>query len=588
MDLPDIAPLDTRLSEALQKKIDSKTKPLGSLGELEQMARRLGLIQKNLTPQITQPTILVFAADHGVVASGVSPYPPEVTRQMVQNFLSGGAAINSFCKLHGLDLRIIDCGVKGGPFPSHEKLISSRRAEGTRNLLEESAMSTEEAIRCLERGAQIARAMTEGGCNTIGFGEMGIGNTTSSAVIMAALTGLSPEECTGRGTGLDDAGLKLKTLVVEKALKRIGQHPDPLEILAQTGGFEIAHMAGAMIGTAYANGAVVVDGFVSSAAWLLARTLRPAIVDYTFFAHCSAERGHRKLLETVGAIPLLQLSMRLGEGTGAALAIPLLRAACTFLNDMSSFETAGVSKQVKVEAASSRLKSTISGKMPLLLSKDNERYFDPFDKVMTTRANLPHWQQDSVLYFVTFRLTDSLPKQKIIKIEQQRLLWLQLNPPPLSEEKEKEYWRLFGGRMEQLLDEGYGSCVLKQKHISKIVEEALLKFDKVRYDLGSWVIMPNHVHVLVRPRKGYPLSKILHSWKSFTATKINKLLNRSRPLWQKESYDHIVRSESAQKRIEKYIDESPKKARIKAASSRLFEQKLKRQDAASTLCGATK
>ncbi len=366
MDLPDIAPLDTRLSEALQKKIDSKTKPPGSLGSLEQIARRLGLIQNTLSPRVLKPTILVFAADHGVTASGVSPYPAEVTRQMVHNFLSGGAAINVFCKLHGLDWRVIDCGVKGGAFAAHDRLISSRIAEGTRNLLKEPAMTLAETKDCLTRGVQIAQEVSAGGCTTIGFGEMGIGNTTSSACLMAALTGLPPAECTGRGTGLDDAGLKHKTMVVEKALTRITKNPDPLELLMQTGGFEIAHMTGAMIGAAHANCAVVVDGFVSSAAWLCARALRPAIVDYTFFAHCSAEHGHRKLLDSVGAMPLLELSMRLGEGTGAALAIPLLSASCAFLNDMASFESAAVSKQAKVEAASNRLPTSKSGKMPLL------------------------------------------------------------------------------------------------------------------------------------------------------------------------------------------------------------------------------
>ncbi|MDL5050736.1 nicotinate-nucleotide--dimethylbenzimidazole phosphoribosyltransferase [Oscillatoria amoena NRMC-F 0135] len=311
----------------------------------------------------------------------------------------------------GLDFFVVDCGVKGGPFAPHDKLLSSRMGEGTADFSQEAAMSRDTAIRALESGAQMARQMATGGANTLCFGEMGIGNTTSAAALMAAFTGLAPQDCAGRGTGLDDIGVTRKAAVIARALRKAGPLNDPLDILARFGGFELAHMAGAMIGAAHANCAVIVDGFVSGAAFLAAEKLRPHLRDCTFFAHCSAERGHRKLLDSIGATPLLDLSMRLGEGTGAALAIPLLRAACASLTDMASFESAGVS-QSKVEAASSRLTSTTSGKMPLPLSQDAPRYFEPFDEIKTRQANLPHWEQAGVLYFVTFRLADSLPRKK--------------------------------------------------------------------------------------------------------------------------------------------------------------------------------
>ncbi|MDZ4742922.1 MAG: nicotinate-nucleotide--dimethylbenzimidazole phosphoribosyltransferase [Verrucomicrobiota bacterium] len=365
MKLPEIAVPGESIRVSLQQKIDSKTKPPGSLGELEQIALRLGMIQGTLSPQIAQPSILVFAGDHGVSASGVSPYPVEVTRQMVLNFLAGGAAINAFCNLHKLAFSVIDCGVKGGEFPPHPNLISSRMGEGTRNFQNEPAMTYPEAEKAITQGIEIARATAAKGANTIGFGEMGIGNTSSSSAIMATFTGLPPADCVGRGTGLDSAGISRKAGIISLTLERMAATADPVEILAQVGGFEIAHMAGAMIGAASANCAVVVDGFVSTAAYLVAYHLKPEIKNFAFFAHCSDERGHRKMLEFLDVTPLLQLSMRLGEGTGAALAIPLLQAACAFTEKMASFDSAHVSKS-EVETTSCHLTDEENGKMPIL------------------------------------------------------------------------------------------------------------------------------------------------------------------------------------------------------------------------------
>jgi nicotinate-nucleotide--dimethylbenzimidazole phosphoribosyltransferase len=341
-DLLDIEPLDTSLRDALQRVIDTKTKPPGSLGRLESLALQLGMIQRTRHPRIERPAMIVFAGDHGIAHEGVSPYPQAVTVQMVANFLAGGAAINAFSGVAGLELEIVDAGM-ATPLPASPKLIDAHVARGTRNFAHERAMTRDEAVQALEAGAARVRHHAALGTNVIGFGEMGIANTSSAACLMSRLCGVPIDECVGRGTGLDDAGVARKRDVLAAALER---HPDarePLDVLATFGGFEIAMMTGAFLAAAKARMAIVVDGFIASSALVVADALARNVRDYCVFAHASNEAGHRRMLDYFGARELLSLDLRLGEGTGAALAVPLLRAAAAFVNEMASFESAGVS-----------------------------------------------------------------------------------------------------------------------------------------------------------------------------------------------------------------------------------------------------
>jgi len=334
---------DQALKAALSNKIDTKTKPLGALGRLEAVALQIGLIQQTLSPQLSRPTMLVFAGDHGVVAAGVSPYPQAVTAQMVLNFLQGGAAINVFARQNNMQLRVVDAGVNH-EFPQHPHLIHAKIALGTGNFLHEPAMSLLQCEQALAAGIALAREEAAAGCNVFGFGEMGIGNTSSASCLMSVLCDLPIEECVGRGTGLDDAGLMQKTAILKQALNTHQlTASNPLQVLATFGGFEIAMMAGAMLGAAEQKAVLLIDGFIATTALLLACKLQPEILHYCVFTHCSGEAGHRKLLQYLGATPLLDMGLRLGEGTGAALAYPLVQAAANFLNEMASFESAGVS-----------------------------------------------------------------------------------------------------------------------------------------------------------------------------------------------------------------------------------------------------
>jgi nicotinate-nucleotide--dimethylbenzimidazole phosphoribosyltransferase len=329
----------------LQHKIDQKTKPLGALGLLEKTAKKVGLIQQNLTPEFNQPYMLVFAGDHGAAKAGVSAFPQDVTWQMVENFLSGGAAINVFARQNEMHLAIIDAGV-AHDFGKRAGLINAKVALGTANYLEQPAMTAEQCAQAIARGAEISRNLASNGCNLVGFGEMGIGNTAAASLITHCLTGAALADCVGRGTGLDDAGLARKQALLETALQRYrstGGNNDPLAVLAEFGGFEIAMMVGAMLGAAEAKMTLLIDGFIVSSAALTATKLFPALLDYCVFCHRSAEPGHQAQLQAMQAEPLLDLGLRLGEGTGAALAYPLVCAALGFLNDMASFESAGVS-----------------------------------------------------------------------------------------------------------------------------------------------------------------------------------------------------------------------------------------------------
>jgi nicotinate-nucleotide--dimethylbenzimidazole phosphoribosyltransferase len=313
------APLEARL----RARLDSLTKPPGSLGRLEDLVVHLGLIQSTENPHITRKAMIVFCADHGVADEGVSPYPSEVTRQMVANFRSGGAAINVLCRHQNIEPVIVDMGV-GRP---------------TRNFAREPAMTRAAAEQAIDTGfAYAAKA------EILGAGEMGIGNTTSAAALFSAFSGLDPIETAGRGTGLDDLGLARKVEVIRRALA-LHQPTDPIATLAALGGFEIAALTGLILGAASRRHLVMLDGFITCAAAIVARAIAPASLDYVVFSHCSAEQGHKKMLAFLHASPLLNLEMRLGEGTGAALGIALLESALNLYREMATFQSAGVSIQ---------------------------------------------------------------------------------------------------------------------------------------------------------------------------------------------------------------------------------------------------
>lgn len=342
MDVPHVeSTQDVALSARLDAAIDSKTKPRGSLGMLESLARQVGLIQKTVRPQLHQPSILVFAGDHGVVDEGVSAYPQSVTWQMVENFLAQGAAINVFARQNRMALHIVDAGVNHD-FGPRDGLISRKMGPGTRNFADVPAMTADECQAALAHGMALAAGLD---ANVLGFGEMGIGNTTSAAAITHKLSGLPIAECIGAGTGLTADGVLHKGRVIEMAVARHSHVAAPLDVLATFGGFEIAMMAGAMLKAAERRMVLLIDGFIVTSALLVAARLQPAILDYCVFCHCSNENGHGHILDQLGAQPLLQLDLRLGEGTGCALALPLVQAAVNFLCEMATFDSAQVSEK---------------------------------------------------------------------------------------------------------------------------------------------------------------------------------------------------------------------------------------------------
>jgi nicotinate-nucleotide--dimethylbenzimidazole phosphoribosyltransferase len=340
-DLPQ--PLDRSLQAELQHIIDTKTKPPGSLGRLESLALQIGLIQRTAKPRIERPAMIVFAGDHGIAAEGVSSYPQEVTVQMVANFLAGGAAINAISRSVGMTLEVVDAGVATA-LPATDGLIDvAIRRGGTRNFAHEAAMTRDEALRAIGAGAARVRHHASLGTNVIGFGEMGIANTSAAACLMSRLCGLPIDVCVGRGTGLSNEGVNHKRDVLAQALERHPHSADPVDTLATFGGFEIAMIAGACLAAAKARMTILVDGFIATSALLVAHAISRDVLDYCVFAHASNEAGHARMLRYFEAAPLLQLDLRLGEGTGAALALPLLRAAAAFIGEMASFESAGVS-----------------------------------------------------------------------------------------------------------------------------------------------------------------------------------------------------------------------------------------------------
>lgn len=332
------------IENQLQQKINCKTKPLGALGTLEKLALQIGTIQNTLTPILTNPTIVVFAGDHGIAKEGVSAYPQEVTFQMVMNFLQGGAAINVFSQQNHINLTIVDAGVNFD-FEAHENLLLSKIQKGTKSFLSNQAMSEKELELCFEKGTQIIDAIHKNGCNVIGFGEMGIGNTSSATMLMSYICNLPIEHCVGRGTGLNDVQLEKKIEILSQAKKFHGPMALPTQILQTFGGFEIAQMCGAMLAAFDKGMLIMVDGFIATSAFLVAYSINPSIKEQAVFCHLSDEFGHRNLLDYLNAQPLLQLNMRLGEGTGCAVAYPIIQSAVAFLNEMASFESAGVSNK---------------------------------------------------------------------------------------------------------------------------------------------------------------------------------------------------------------------------------------------------
>ncbi|GAB3529030.1 nicotinate-nucleotide--dimethylbenzimidazole phosphoribosyltransferase [Pontibacter brevis] len=332
------------LAEQLQHIIDHKTKPTGALGVLEELALHIGKVFNTTAPEITIPHLVVFAADHGIAQHGVSAYPQEVTSQMVKNFIEGGAAINAFCKQHCITLNIVDAGVNYD-FPPNQPIIHHKMGRGTHSFLHGPAMTPEQVHVCLQKGGKVTDSIYQTGCNTIGFGEMGIGNTSTAAVLMSLLCHISVEQCIGKGTGVADEKFYKKQLLLKQAIKNYSGNQDIYAIMAHFGGFEILQMAGAMLQAKRNSMLILVDGFISSVAFLCAYKIDPKVKENAVFCHQSDEAGHRLLLQALGVKPLLQLGMRLGEGTGCAVAFPLLKSATAFLNEMASFEHAGVSNK---------------------------------------------------------------------------------------------------------------------------------------------------------------------------------------------------------------------------------------------------
>ncbi|MFZ5426849.1 MAG: nicotinate-nucleotide--dimethylbenzimidazole phosphoribosyltransferase [Thermodesulfobacteriota bacterium] len=342
-----IAPVDASLVPAIQARLDDLTKPRGSLGRLEELAMRLSLIQGGQAPKADPAIIFTCAGDHGVAAEGVSLYPQEVTRQMVLNFVSGGAGINVLARQAGAELVVVDAGSAGGTYPEHPNLVQAKVAPGTANMAKGPAMTTDQCLQALLLGIRLAEDAAARGCRTVGTGDMGIANTTPSTALYCAFLGLAPEAVTGPGTGLDKDGVSRKARVVARCLEVNSdavKSGDPLRILAALGGYEIACLAGLILGAAANRMAVLVDGFISTAACVAALRFAPAAADYCIFSHASAEPGHQAIMLALDAKPVLDLGLRLGEGTGAALALTLLRASAAVMNEMATFSQAGVSQ----------------------------------------------------------------------------------------------------------------------------------------------------------------------------------------------------------------------------------------------------
>jgi nicotinate-nucleotide--dimethylbenzimidazole phosphoribosyltransferase len=347
----ELPPIDRAIARAVQARSDTQTKPPGSLGRLESLAAQIAAIQNTSNPRAERALIAVFAADHGITAQGVSAWPSEVTAQMVRNFAAGGAAVNVLCATNGIELQVVDAGV-AAELGDLTGIVHNKIAHGTADFTSAPAMSERQCRDALAAGIALAQGHAARGVELLGVGDMGIGNTSASALLMSMILDIPVAHCVGTGAGLDGAGLAHKTAILERATQRVSDALDghrpcspqgAFEVLRQGGGFEIAMMAGAMLGAASARVPVLVDGFIAGSAFLVAWRMHPRLREFCIFAHRSAEHGHLRMLEQLQVEPLLDLNLRLGEGTGAALAIPLLRCAVALLRDMSSFDSAGVS-----------------------------------------------------------------------------------------------------------------------------------------------------------------------------------------------------------------------------------------------------
>jgi nicotinate-nucleotide--dimethylbenzimidazole phosphoribosyltransferase len=342
-----IKPVEKNFLELAWKRLDNLTKPPKSLGRLEEIAARLVAIYEDPMPEIKKKVVFVFASDHGVTEEGVSAYPKEVTAQMVFNFLRGGAGINVLARHAGAEVVVVDVGVDY-EFGRLEGLIDRKVVKGARNIAKGPALEKEEALKCIEIGIELVREYYAKGYNLFAPGEMGIGNTTPSSAVVSVLTGSPVEEVTGRGTGIDDETFKRKIEVIKKAIELNKPDPhDPIDVLSKVGGPEIGAIAGVVLGCAELKVPVVIDGFISTAGALIAYCINPVVKDYIFASHNSVEKGHKKALEFMGLTPLLDLNLRLGEGTGAALAMTIISAGLKIYREMATFEEAGVSKSVK-------------------------------------------------------------------------------------------------------------------------------------------------------------------------------------------------------------------------------------------------
>jgi len=356
--IPTLADIrDDAFTQALQHKLDNKTKPLGSLGRLEELALKLGQILGSTSPALEQPQMVVFAGDHGLTARGVSAFPSDVTWQMVENFLAGGAAVSVLARQHGLALTVVDCGVKhdfladlpaGATRPGLQVRKVAGAEHGTADSSVQPAMTAAQCAQALANGQALVSGLPG---NALLLGEMGIGNTSAASLLLARLAGLDIALCTGAGTGLDAPAVQRKTAVLREVLQRHAEATAPLDALAALGGLEIATMVGAVLQAAHERRVVVVDGFIATSAVLVAHALQPLVLQRCVFAHRSGERGHEFMLQHLGVQALLDLGLRLGEGSGGALAWPLLQSACAILREMASFESAGVSEKSQTEAA---------------------------------------------------------------------------------------------------------------------------------------------------------------------------------------------------------------------------------------------
>lgn len=338
-----IARPEQAIKEVLTDKINNLTKPKGSLGTLEELALQIGLIQQTLTPTLQRPQNIIFAADHGIVDEGVSLSPKEITWQQISNFLHGGAGINFLCRQHGFELKIVDAGVDYD-LPYEKGIINKKVRKGSRNYLHEAAMTEEEMNLCIEQGAEVVRQSHSEGCNVISFGEMGIGNTSSSSLWMTCFTGIPLEECVGAGSGLDNAGIRHKYNVLQQALDNYRGDGSAKDLIRYFGGLEMVMAVGAMLQAAELRMVILVDGFIMTNCMLAASKLYPEVLEYAVFCHQGDETGHKSVLRAMGAKPLLDLGLRLGEGTGAVCAYPIVDSAVRMINEMDNFAHASITK----------------------------------------------------------------------------------------------------------------------------------------------------------------------------------------------------------------------------------------------------